>query len=157
MDKDAQIERLTERCDGYKGQVEAGAAVIERLRAALAPFAAFAEAHYNPEIGVKDNVGLDRVWLCPSPGYPKITTQCFVAAHTALGSDLAPKGNHPEPQAGGGAEVETGAGGNRCPTCDSTAPHLHPAVQQGGEVEICKDAWHGAKASVNEQLPEAES
>lgn len=27
-----EIERLTERCEAYKGQVEAGAAEIERLR-----------------------------------------------------------------------------------------------------------------------------
>lgn len=30
-----EIERLTARCEAYKGQVEAGAAEIERLRAAL--------------------------------------------------------------------------------------------------------------------------
>ena len=31
----------------------------------------------------------------------------------------------------------------RCPTCDSPAPHLHPAVQHEGEVQPCKDHWHG--------------
>ncbi len=31
----AEIERLRERCEAYKGQVEAGAHEIERLRAAL--------------------------------------------------------------------------------------------------------------------------
>jgi hypothetical protein len=30
----------------------------------------------------------------------------------------------------------------RCPTCDSHAPNLHPAVQSGGEVEVCSDSWH---------------
>lgn len=30
----------------------------------------------------------------------------------------------------------------RCPTCDSYAPHLHPAVQHEGEVHTCIDAFH---------------
>lgn len=30
----------------------------------------------------------------------------------------------------------------RCPTCDSPAPHLHPAVQHEGEVETCTDDFH---------------
>lgn len=30
----------------------------------------------------------------------------------------------------------------RCPTCDSPAPHLHPAVQHEGEVQVCRDAFH---------------
>lgn len=29
-----------------------------------------------------------------------------------------------------------------CPTCSATAPHMHPAVQHDGEVEICADAFH---------------
>lgn len=29
-----------------------------------------------------------------------------------------------------------------CPTCDSPAPHLHPAMQAEGEVQPCKDPWH---------------
>lgn len=31
---------------------------------------------------------------------------------------------------------------NRCPTCTSPQPHLHPAVQVEGEVETCADAFH---------------
>lgn len=30
----------------------------------------------------------------------------------------------------------------RCPKCGSEAPHLHPAVQVGGEVEVCSDTFH---------------
>lgn len=30
----------------------------------------------------------------------------------------------------------------KCPTCESPAPHLHPAIQVEGEVEICADAYH---------------
>lgn len=30
----------------------------------------------------------------------------------------------------------------RCKTCGSTAPQLHPAVQVGGEVEVCGDSFH---------------
>lgn len=29
-----------------------------------------------------------------------------------------------------------------CPTCNSHAPHLHPAVQSGGEVHFCLDEFH---------------
>lgn len=30
----------------------------------------------------------------------------------------------------------------RCLTCKSTAPHLHPAMQSGGEVQPCRDMFH---------------
>lgn len=30
----------------------------------------------------------------------------------------------------------------KCNTCGSTAPHLHPPVQVGGEVEVCGDSFH---------------
>ena len=28
------------------------------------------------------------------------------------------------------------------PTCKSNAPHMHPAMQHEGEVEICVDEFH---------------
>jgi hypothetical protein len=31
---------------------------------------------------------------------------------------------------------------DHCQTCDSPAPHLHPAVQCGGEVQPCRDHYH---------------
>lgn len=30
----------------------------------------------------------------------------------------------------------------RCPHCDSPHPHLHPAMQCEGEVEICTHDFH---------------
>jgi hypothetical protein len=32
----------------------------------------------------------------------------------------------------------------RCPTCDSPSPNLHPAVQYEGEVQMCADQWHAS-------------
>ncbi len=32
--------------------------------------------------------------------------------------------------------------GQRCPTCESPDPKLHPAMQWEGEVQPCRDAWH---------------
>lgn len=29
-----------------------------------------------------------------------------------------------------------------CPTCGSSAPHMHPAVQHEGEVSVCADDFH---------------
>ncbi len=32
---------------------------------------------------------------------------------------------------------------NRCPTCDSPQPSMHPAVGAGGEVmRVCPDSFH---------------
>ena len=30
----------------------------------------------------------------------------------------------------------------KCPCCESPAPHLHPAVQFEGEVEVCPHDFH---------------
>jgi len=31
---------------------------------------------------------------------------------------------------------------DECPRCGSTQPHLHPAVQSEGEVELCTHDFH---------------
>lgn len=31
---------------------------------------------------------------------------------------------------------------NRCPRCGSPSSHLHPAVQCGGEVQVCPHDFH---------------
>ena len=31
---------------------------------------------------------------------------------------------------------------DKCPRCDSPAPHLHPAMQFEGEVETCTHDFH---------------
>ncbi len=36
----------------------------------------------------------------------------------------------------------TGETPMRCPRCESTHPRLHPAMQEGGEVQPCPDPWH---------------
>lgn len=36
----------------------------------------------------------------------------------------------------------------RCPRCDSPDPARHPAMQHGGEVQICRHPWHGLPALV---------
>lgn len=30
----------------------------------------------------------------------------------------------------------------RCPECGSSKPHLHPAVQHEGEVQVCRNEYH---------------
>lgn len=36
---------------------------------------------------------------------------------------------------------------DKCPTCESPQPHLHPAVQHEGEVHLCRDPWHASTES----------
>lgn len=38
---------------------------------------------------------------------------------------------------------------NRCPTCDSPAPHLHPSMQFEGEVDPCDNEFHQQVTSLN--------
>lgn len=45
----------------------------------------------------------------------------------------------------GGVTVTTTFGRitpSRCPRCNSPKPELHPAMQHGGEVQMCKHPWH---------------
>ena len=37
----------------------------------------------------------------------------------------------------------------KCPRCDSPKPHLHPAVQHEGEVQVCRDDFHRRVTSQN--------
>lgn len=39
-------------------------------------------------------------------------------------------------------EKRYGASFEKCPKCDSPKPHLHPAVQHGGEVGVCDHPFH---------------
>jgi hypothetical protein len=34
--------------------------------------------------------------------------------------------------------------GEKCPTCGSPQPHLHPALAFEGEVSVCPDRWHAS-------------
>lgn len=40
------------------------------------------------------------------------------------------------------AEIDRLQRSERCPICDSPSRELHPAVQHGGEVQICPATWH---------------
>lgn len=36
----------------------------------------------------------------------------------------------------------------RCPRCNSPSPERHPAVQFGGEVQICPHSYHATAAGI---------
>lgn len=42
-----------------------------------------------------------------------------------------------------------------CPTCKAPEPHLHPALQYEGEVQLCSDSWHWTKAAKPRRSPAA--
>ena len=44
------------------------------------------------------------------------------------------------------------AASERCPTCDSPSRELHPAVQHEGEVQVCRNPWHGGRTD-SRRLP----
>jgi hypothetical protein len=43
--------------------------------------------------------------------------------------------------------LREGVNTEHCPTCESPAPAMHPAMQVGGEVQPCRDAWHCTERS----------
>ncbi len=69
---EAEIERLRERCEAYKGQVKAGAAEIERLRAALDAAKAFFALRENWDLSGSDAV----VKAIDSALYPDQQSTC---------------------------------------------------------------------------------
>ena len=75
------------------------------------------------------------------------------APHSFVGGDLAamaaPWPGMARDDLGVYAEpVEADPFGRRvCPTCESPAPHLHPAVQFEGEVQPCADPFHYAEVA----------
>lgn len=46
-------------------------------------------------------------------------------------------------------ERRAGEHPKRCPSCDSPAPHLHPAMQFEGEVQPCSNPWHEQRTPEN--------
>jgi len=46
---------------------------------------------------------------------------------------------------------------NRCPKCNSPAPHLHPAMQFEGEVQTCDHDFHRQETPQNTRAMIAEN
>lgn len=58
-------------------------------------------------------------------------------------TEVPREANHPEiPNSSTCKEPLQIARPQRCPTCDSPSPEMHPAMQSGGEVQPCQDGWH---------------
>lgn len=92
----AEIERWNSELNKAFARAESAEADRDRLSARvgelerlLDPFAKFAEVHDGPH-GLQPDLGGDYVWLCPSPGYPKITTDQFRAARDFLATKEKP-------------------------------------------------------------------
>jgi hypothetical protein len=59
-------------------------------------------------------------------------------------------GHLPSTRLYGGNAMPVATATERCPSCDSPNPKLHPSIQHEGEVRICSDAWHGPVATATE-------
>lgn len=75
--------------DQEKARAETAERQLAEAREALEPFAKFAAAHDGID-GIKPDLGENYVWLCPSPGYPQITTADFRRARAALAAAEKP-------------------------------------------------------------------
>lgn len=46
---------------------------------------------------------------------------------------------------------------DRCPTCESPQPNLHPSMGHGGEVQPCRNGFHKIITSQNRESPSSAS
>ena len=71
---------------------------------------------------------------------PPITTMKATGASSAR--IAKPKPTNIGQNAGPGDMRKDDVMTKKCPHCESPAPHLHPAVQLEGEVEVCAHDFH---------------